>query len=224
MHSFFLLIHIAGGTVALLSGLLSLLSKKGSTWHIRFGLIFFYSMIIMAGMASFLAAFSTRESFNLIVGLFTIYLVLTSRQAIVSKMGTITVKEKITGIMGLIVFGSFLALLIRAFQSGQSMIEGVYLEAYFVFTMFSCLALVLDIKILAKGGVYGKHRTVRHVWRMLLALFIATASAVYGQPQIFPDWIHSSEVLNVVVLLILISLLFWVVKIFVGKKYKRVSG
>lgn len=221
MHPIFKGIHILAGTIAILAGFLSIIPRKGSPIHIALGTCYFYSMLIMAGMASFLAAFSTSEPINVLVGIFTMYLVLTGKFAAANHLGKITRKETATSILGFLLFIGFITLLILAIQNGKPLMDGVYIEAYYFFVLLSSIAVTLDVKVLVNRGVFGKQRVARHLWRMILALFIATTSLVYGQPQVFPDVIRSSGILNIPVLIIVLSLIFWLIKVYVTKRFSR---
>jgi len=44
-----MLIHIVGGSIALLSGAGALMFSKGGRWHARAGSTFFVSMLVLAG-------------------------------------------------------------------------------------------------------------------------------------------------------------------------------
>ncbi|MEL6192479.1 MAG: hypothetical protein AAFR66_10530, partial [Bacteroidota bacterium] len=195
MNSFFLLIHIVAGSLAIIAGFAALLPKKGTKWHKIIGDVFFYSMLVMAGMASYLAVFSSHEPINFLVGLFTIYLIVTSKLAAKDNRGGMSVYVKVLCGISILFFTGYILLLIKAEKSGEAMMDGVYLEAYYIFALLSFIAAMLDVKVVVKGGVKGKQRLARHLWRMLLAMFIATTSLVYGQAQVFPDSIQDSGVL-----------------------------
>jgi len=49
--------------------------------------------------------------------------------------------------------------------------------------------------MLVRGGVSGRQRVVRHLWRMCFGLFIATGSFFIGQPQVFPAFIRRTNLL-----------------------------
>ena len=219
MISIILTLHIIAGSLAIIAGFLTLVPKKGTRLHILFGKIFFFAMLGMAGTASFLAVFSSSETINAVIGLFTLYLVLTGRLAATNHSGNNTSEERIGGFFSGLLFLSFLLLSIKAVQSGESVIDGVYVEAFYVFTTLSAIAFLLDIKVLLKGGVFGRQRIARHLWRMILALFIATSSLFSGQPQVFPEAIQSSGLLEVPGLLIVLALLFWIIRVYSRKRF-----
>ena len=220
MISIILTLHIVAGSFAIIAGFSSLIPRKGSRLHIFLGKLFFYAMLCMAIAASYLAVFSSSEPINALIGIFTFYLVLTAKWTASNHKGLTTIREKIGGIVACIIFTAFLLLSLQASQSGESIVDGVYVEAFYVYTVLAALALTLDIKILIMGGVHGAQRIARHLWRMILALFIATASVFLGQPQVFPEFLQSSGLLAVPVILVVISLLFWIIRVYWIRRFK----
>ena len=73
-YSPILLVHIAGGTVGLLSGTAALLFRKGSARHALAGRIFVVAMLTMASLAVYLAVVRHQPS-NIGGGIFTFYLI-----------------------------------------------------------------------------------------------------------------------------------------------------
>ncbi len=218
MNPIVLVIHVACGALAIVAGFGALIPKKGNSIHVTLGKIFYFSMLGMAGAGSFLAIFSSYETINAFIGLFTLYLVVTGRWTALNSGGTNTLREKVGGAFGIILFVGFVILSIQAWKSGESVVDGIYVEAFYVYTVLSALAMALDLRILLRGGVYGKQRLARHLWRMVLALFIACGSLFLGQPQVFPEFIRESGVLGLPVLLVVIVLSFWLIRIYAGKR------
>ncbi len=221
VHTLLLTLHIGGGCTAIFTGFLSMVFRKGGKSHRLLGTIFFYAMIAMAGSATYLASFVVFEKINMAIGLFTLYLVLTGKWAASNRSGRVTNRDRLGSLFVLLLFLAFTGLSIMAIRSGETAIDGVYVEAYYVYAVLALLALILDLKVTLGGGVLGAHRNARHLWRMILALFIACGSFFLGQPQVFPEFIRSSGVLNIPVLLVVVSLFYWLVRVYIGKRFKR---
>ncbi len=219
MHTTLITIHIGAGLLAILSGFAGLVPRKGTKWHLTFGNVFFYAMIVMTVTAAVLATFFSMEPINGWIGLFTLYLVLTARQTARNRNGKLKLTQKASTLLAGVIFLAFLLLSLQAYQSGESVITGIYVEAFYVYTVFAALALLLDIRVWVIGGITGKSRVARHIWRMTLALFIATGSLFLGQPQVFPEMIRASGVLGLPVLLVVMALLYWLVRVFIGKRF-----
>src|SRR5688572_24076248 len=73
-------IHIAAGTVVLLSGAAALSLRKGARRHAQAGTWFFLSMLVMAGTGSIIAL-AMPERGTATVGILCCYLVATSWMA-----------------------------------------------------------------------------------------------------------------------------------------------
>lgn len=69
-----LLVHIAGGSLALLAGFVALYAAKGAAWHRKSGMLFVYSMVAMAISATAMAALEGQIG-NFIGGLLATYMV-----------------------------------------------------------------------------------------------------------------------------------------------------
>src|SRR6185312_16666280 len=90
-----LFLHIAGGSVGIVSGFVALLARKGGRWHRIAGTVFFVAMLIMASIGAAASPFlPVPEMANVAAGILTIYLVATSWMAIRRTDGPIGVVEK----------------------------------------------------------------------------------------------------------------------------------
>src|SRR5687767_8649439 len=71
-----LIVHIVGGSVALVTGFVALYAAKGGATHRRSGMLFVYAMLAMAGTGAVIAALGRTEG-SVIGGVMTCYLVVT---------------------------------------------------------------------------------------------------------------------------------------------------
>jgi hypothetical protein len=82
------------------------------------------------------------------------------------------------------------------------------------------LAAAGDLRMLVRGGVFGRQRVARHLWRMCFGLFIATGSflaqrrvlAFLGGPKIM-----------LLAALPLMLMIFWLIRVRFKNAYKRMS-
>jgi uncharacterized membrane protein len=81
MYTVFLVIHILGGGLSLLSGTWNLIQKKGGNAHRKVGMVFVWAMLI-TGFSAFVLALLKPNIFLFIIGIFTIYLVGTGQRYI----------------------------------------------------------------------------------------------------------------------------------------------
>jgi uncharacterized membrane protein len=79
LYTIFLILHIVGGTIGLLSGTINIIRRKGDKYHRLAGKFFFYGMLT-AGVFSFALSILHPNYFLFIVGVFTIYMVLTGER------------------------------------------------------------------------------------------------------------------------------------------------
>ena len=79
-----LTIHIASGTTALITGLTAIITKKGGKTHKQAGMIFFTSMLIVAGSA-IIISIAIKNTFLLLVGFFTLFMDYFGYRAIKNK-------------------------------------------------------------------------------------------------------------------------------------------
>ena len=74
LYQIILIIHIISGSLGLLTGTINILQKKGGKRHRQIGRLFVFFMV-STGISSILLAILNPNNFQLIVGIFTIYLV-----------------------------------------------------------------------------------------------------------------------------------------------------
>ena len=73
------------------------------------------------------------------------------------------------------------------------------------------------------GGISGRQRIARHLWRMCFGWFIATGSFFLGQQQVFPARLRGSPALLVPALLPLALLIFWMIRVRFTSAYKKIA-
>jgi len=105
--------------------------------------------------------------------------------------------------------------------------------AYIVFGSVALLAASGDVRMLIRGGVAGAQRLVRHLWRMCVALFIATTSFFIGtasdpvlrrtglRARLFPEAIRKTHLPEVPVLIIVILTIFWLCRVWFTNAYRK---
>ena len=85
LFKIFLALHIAGGSLGLITGTISLVRKKGDKPHRAIGKLFSYGMLT-AGSSAFVLSVLHPNYFLFIVGVFTIYMVSTGYRYIYLKL------------------------------------------------------------------------------------------------------------------------------------------
>src|ERR1700691_2043433 len=221
-HSPLLLLHIASGTLGMLSGFVAVFLRKGSRRHALAGNVFVITMLILSSSGAYLAI-AKHQPGNVLGGMLTFYLVATA-------WVTVRRKEAGTGIFDwgalLIVVPVAAAELTLGLEAAISP-TGLKYEyppwPYFIFGAVALLATVGDIRMLVRGGIAGSQRLARHLWRMCFALFIAAASIFLARQQIFPALLQRTGVLALLSFLPLLLLVFWLVRVRFAKAYKQLN-
>jgi uncharacterized membrane protein len=214
-------VHILAGTIGLLTGVVAASSMKGGWLHRRAGTVFVVAMLAMAVSADYLAVVRRGQLLNLVIGTFALYLIATAWLAVRRNEGTTGFPEKIAFAVILVLCIPFLVLSFQItaglpllFKSAVP-IEGPVLIALYVFTAVFVLAALGDARLLLAGGIRGRARIERHLWRMLLGLAMAAGSAfTNGLPRLLPKGVHVPLILLFVPqLLALGALVFWLVRV-----------
>lgn len=195
------ILHVGGGVVGLLSGVLAMSARKGGPLHRLAGNIFFVSMFAMAAFAVYLGFVVPGALVNVFIGVFVAYLVATAWITIRRPDGAIGISEKISLAAALILCAPFmllslqLALDLPPFFHSSLPLRGPVLVAIYTFAIVLALAVGGDARVVISGGVSGAARIARHLWRMCVALTLATGSALSnGLPRLLPpayqlpDW------------------------------------
>jgi len=213
-------LHIAGGVVGLLSGVVAMAARKGGRLHRLAGNIFFVAMLVMAVFAIYLGFVRPRAFVNVFIGIFVGYLVATSWITVRRPAGSIGLPEKLGLATALLLCAPFmllslqLALGLPPFLPGAAMIKGPIVIAIYVFTLVLAIAAGGDLVMVLSGGVSGAARLARHLWRMCVALTLATGSALSnGLPRLLPAGYELPGWTLYLQLVWVVLLLYWMVRV-----------
>ncbi|WP_299439376.1 hypothetical protein [uncultured Aquimarina sp.] len=137
-------IHAFFGGIGLLSGLVSIVGKKGRFYHRKAGIIFSIAMFISASIAIPITLLPNHENLLLhLLSIFTIYLVISGNRVLrFKKHHTLGVLDiAITSSMGLVFLGMiFIGIYNRTQEIPKSTL-------FFFFGGFGIMAIVRDIKL-----------------------------------------------------------------------------
>jgi hypothetical protein len=213
-------LHIGGGTVGLAAGTVAAIARKGGHLHRAAGKVFFVSMLVMAVFAIYLAVAIPNQIVNVFIGTFVLYLVATAWMTVRRKEGTAGHFEKIALAVSIVLCAPFAIL---AFQLATGMeplfksavpFRGPVLIALYVLTSVLAIAAIGDARVVLAGGISGAPRIARHLWRMCLALVLATGSAfTNGLARLLPGPYHVPVILFLPQFLPLALLIFWLIRV-----------
>ena len=222
MHMVLRWAHISMGLVGILSGAAALTFRKGSRPHEMVGHVFFVSMLIMASMGATLAMTYAPNRGNVMGGGLTFYMVATAWATVRRRPGETGRLEIALALLGSAVGAAGYTFGTMAAISPTYTLDNYHPPLFFIFGSVALLLVAFDVRMIVRGGVTGAARLTRHLLRMCLAMFIATASLFLGQPKVFPMAVRHSGVLPVPVVLVVLALLYSLIRIRVWPWVRRV--
>ena len=87
----------------------------------------------------------------------------------------------------------------------------------FIFSAMAIGGAIGDLKMIRAGGIAGKPRLKRHLWRLCFAMWVAAASFFWGPPNRVPEIIRIPGLLPIPVLTPIVVMLYFLWR-FRGKK------
>lgn len=204
--------------MGILSGAAAAFFRKGSPLHSLAGKVFVISMLIMSGVAAGVAPF-LNQRVNVVAALVTFYLVLTAWVAAKRRVRAVNAWDR----AGLVFIASLAAYTLYlqqlAANSPSGTLDGSPPQAFYIFVLIGAFATFGDALLLWRGGITGMQRIARHLWRMMVALFVAVGSLFLGQPQVFPEPLRQSDGLRAIpVLLVILTLLYWLLRLAIKRQ------
>lgn len=211
--NFILYMHIIGGGLGLLSGLVASLSKKGSLIHRNSGKIFLVSMLVCYGIGAAVAPFLNEgQRVNFVAAILALYLLVSGVQAV--KLRSYTASK--FNLVGLLLSTSIAVLgfvfMYMGSQSESGTVDGSPPDAFLLFVIAGSLSAIGEARILIIKKLSAQGRLYRHLWRMCFSFFIASGSLFSGQIQMFPDWFANSFLPILCSLFPLLVLWYWTIK------------
>ena len=200
-----LILHIIAGSFVLLCGFAALYFSKGQYLHRLSGNIFFFSLLIIAGSAAFLTDDPT-------MAVLSAYYASTGWVTVLRPAKTSGVFEILAMIAIVFVSASLFRFVITA-----DSLDPVYAVIFLAHATIAALAACLDLNMILRGGLSGKHRMVRHAWRMCFALLGAVLSFTANTAEYWPDYLDS----NLLIYLTLGILFYWIVRLMFTKWYEK---
>lgn len=210
-----LLFHVVNATIGLISGVMAMVLRKGGKWHGAAGSVFVVSMLLMSASGAIIAAFYHPIRLNLVAALLTFYLVATAWRAAKLRNGPLGWYDRIALIFILAVS----ALSLQAGISGAT--DHMPRPAYFVFGISALICALNDARMLKRGTLTGSKRIARHLWRMSMALLIASLSFYPGRASLFSKALRQSNLLFIPDVLLIGAMVWWMYRVSRRKKQPR---
>jgi uncharacterized membrane protein len=211
-------VHIAAGGGALIAGYVALATTKGNRAHRLAGRVFVAAMAATATLAITLSIMEPGEQFRQLIGALVLYLVSTG-------WSTVRRREPASRVLDVLVLASALALLVPfavltvelaigapPFLRSALPFDASDAVAVYGFTLVLVLAAVGDLRVVWRGPLDGRARLMRHIWRMCVALTLATASAfTNGFARLLPGAYHVPPILHAPKLVPLTCMIYFLV-------------
>lgn len=201
------IVHMIAGGLAIVLGFITLFAAKGAPLHRRIGRGFVVAMLTLA-ITGVAIAIWVGDIGSVIGGSLATYLVST---------GMITVQPVTVPWRRALITAAMVGLAIAVFSLVRLVITFPRIGAvvgYLLFASVALLAVRADVRILRFGAPTGSRRLTRHLWRMCMALWFATASFFLGPRRrvemILPDAIVVTPVIVIPVLTVLVAMGYWI--------------
>ena len=212
-----LFLHIAGGSVGIVSGFAALLARKGGRAHAIAGTVFFVAMLAMATIATAVSPVLDKDPWtNTTAGAFTLYLLATAWMAVKRGPGQVGRFESVATAIPLGIVVMAVTLAIR--YAGRATPEDF--ATVNIFAGLSALAVICDFVMIRRGGIAGPARIARHLWRMTAALFVATGSFFMGQQKFLPEPIRGTFIPMLPVFAVMALLVFWMFRVRLSRAFR----
>jgi uncharacterized membrane protein len=211
-----LIVHICGGVIGVLSGAAAMSFRKGTRRHRVAGNVFFVAMLVMGSSAVYLG--------NVVGGLLACYLVATAWLTARRREGEKNIFDWAAFLFAVALGGLLVIDGLRIISGTIPPKPGIPVGMILFLGSVALLAAGGDLRMLVRGGVFGRQRIVRHLWRMCFSFFVATGSFFIGQPQVFPAFIRKTNLLFIPGILPLVLMIFWFFRVRFTKAYKTKFG
>ena len=208
------LVHIAGGSAAILAGTLAVAARKGGRLHASAGTWFAVAMLILGVTAGILDRLKPEPETGL-GGILTCYFVATS---------WVTARRR-DGAAGKFEMFACAAALGTAVSMAWGAATGATTPAgpgpIFAIAGACLFAGIGDLRTILRKTLTPVQRLSRHLWRMCFAFFIATGSFFLGQQDVMPQSMRGSPLLFVPAFAPFGVMLFWLVRLRFAKAIAR---
>ena len=221
------LVHIIAGLLAITAGAVAFSARKGGELHRKSGAVFVCAMMVMASMGGVLAVMQLMsdsstlpvfQKLNAVAATLTLYLVATAWWTVRRPARGARWIDAGAMAVALAVGSVAVGFAIYSASGPDGKLLGLPAAPALIFGTFALLAALGDTRMLLGRRIEGKVRIARHLWRMGLAMVIATGSFFLGQAKVFPEEIRIFPLLAAPVVLVILATLYWMVRIRITRR------
>ena len=207
--------------MGLVSGYVALSAAKGRTLHRKSGILFVVVMTTMSITGMMIAAAgNVAPAINIPSALLTFYLVITSLTTVRPPAAWSRPTEIAAMLMAVAVGLACVVLAFAAIAKGGR--EAGMAYPLFMFGGVGLSASAGDLRMIRAGGVRGTPRLVRHLWRMCVALFIASIAFFLGGRV--PAAIRTPALLAAGVLSPMAAMVYWLWRVRFRRSVRGIVG
>ena len=176
-------IHIAAGSVALLSAASALLTEKGKKFHVLIGKAYFWSMVIIF-LTAIPMSIITGNVFLFLIAIFSFYLAFSGMRFAKNRTGVPTLVDLIAvNFMLLSGIGMWILAIIFFIDNDSQFITLI---------VFGFLALFLgygDFQTFKNQIATGKERIAKHLTNMMGGTIAIVTAVLVVNPPTNPEWV-----------------------------------
>lgn len=222
IQNFLVFAHVSSGALALLTGAIALIARKGAKIHINFGRIFAYAMIGSSALGALLGLLKPEQFYiTFHAGILGITLIASSWLAARKSTAERSLAKNTLSIVNITNTLCLIGLGIYALRQGNGVFLGFAGEDYLFLAFMAGIAASSDISLWFRKTISNHHRVARHLWRMCFGFFITAGSAFTGPGgKVFPEAVQKSGILSLPELLIFLAMLFWLCRVLFTKFVK----
>lgn len=218
---FVALLHFWVGTAAVMSGFAALFFQKGSRLHRANGTVFLLTMIFLS-LSGFYLSVTRSVIFTIFLSVLAFYFVTTGWVSAKRNDGEIGWFEKLA-CLSIILFALIAIVLGYKGATGATVLtKDVPAGAYFILAGLAVLSGGLDLNLIRRSGLLGKHRIARHLWRMCFSMFITVTIFFLGNNHVLPEVLRKPVVLMAPIVAVLLLMVFWIVRVLRSRALHKV--
>lgn len=208
--------HIFSGAIALLAGYAVIICPKGKASHKYLGRLYVISILVLGLTGTYIAVLRDVP-LSTMNGLVLCYFVLSSLNTAWQPANRINVYDKVLFVIAILITIGFAWYSYQTTQVYGGKLGGFGIQAYLAFGSVMLFSTVADYRYIRLGGLKGSSKLIRHLWRMFFPLLMSTAAFFLGQSRHLPSALQSIEFILLPVVFVLLSALYWAIKVKVKK-------
>ena len=220
--SVMLWVHVVFGALAVMSGSLSMVVRKGGHMHMRAGQVVVLSRILSSLLGAVIGAMKYETLLiTAQAGVLATTLLLSGLRIVRSRTFTHFGCVALCAVSALNTVGLFVCAGI-ALASLDGVLFGFGSAEYLFLATIASAALFADVRQLRGRVRTFHHRIAAHLWRMCIGFFIAVGSAFTGPGSAaFPDALRTSGLLSLPEMLVIGAMLVWLTRTLFSKSWRN---